>query len=578
MPNLSEKDHDELEDFLDPIDEAINDEDYDALNATIQPVPIVPVNVHPHHHPPPPPHFYHLHPPPPHTYHPRMHAIPTNVHHMSPPPHHQHHLGPMPQPLYQILGMRSPHRQIEHGKVFFDTNETHQRDFGSNKETDNLEMLRGIDHDPIEICPETLQKQLQKNSSKHINLEQDKETQVAVNEEDNNNISNNGKVTEVNEEEENDQLRFDTKVESEPQDPEVKARRELIEKTEAKSELEIALKTELDIRKKQVETLRSELIHMKNFVSRRRQKYKRKRSNDKAPRKAMSAYNLFMQDRFRKIAKENKEVLLDASNCKNMERVEASSLVTKTGHEWSKLSLEQRQVYEERAKADRERYEKEMDIYNPGRKNVRKRAKTAYNMFFTAHMNALKSKDKTFPSERGEAARIVGNAWKKLSSEDRQMYEESATLANEKMEREYKAKIAEEKEQEENEEQEKEKMKKLERQDHHHILHQEEKEDEIKDFEEKEDEENNFENESTAEAATVEQPAPVMIPHVPPPPGMLFYPPVPIEYYHIPPPPGAIPIEGGKEHAGNAHPPVFSPFPYHPHFPPPHFQPPPPEM
>lgn len=565
MPSLSEKDHDELEDFLDPIDEAINNVDYDAFNATIQPVPIVPVNVHPHHHPPPPPHFYH--PPPPHAFHPRMHAIPANVHHMPPPPHHHHHLEPISQPHYQHVGMRSPHQHVKQKKVVYhETDERHQRDDGFNKEAGNLEMLRGIGHDPIEMRPETLQEQLQKNSSKHMHLEQEKDAQVERNEEDN------VKATEIKEEE-NDELRFDTKVESQPQDPEIKARLDLIANNEAKTELEIALKTELDIRNKQVETLRSELIYMKNFVSRRRQKYKRKRPNDKAPRRAMSAYNLFVQDRFRKIAKENKEVLMDASNCKDMERVEATSLVTKTGNEWSNLSLEQRQAYEERAKVDRERYEKEMDIYNPGRKNVRKRAKTAYNMFFTAHMNALKSKDKNFTSERGEAARIVGNAWKKLDAKDKQMYEESATLANEKMERECEAKIAEEKEQEENEEQEKEQMKKLEKQDNHHILHQEEKEDEVKDTEE------NIEHESPTAAEPVQQPAPVMIPHVPPPPGVLFYPPVPIDYYHLPPPPGVIPIEGGKEYAsGNAPPPVFSPFPYHPPFPPPHFQPPTPDI
>lgn len=51
-------------------------------------------------------------------------------------------------------------------------------------------------------------------------------------------------------------------------------------------------------------------------------------------------------------------------------------------------------------------------------------------MFFSAHVLRLKQTDAGVPSERGSVARIVGNAWKQLSSEEKQYYEREADKHN----------------------------------------------------------------------------------------------------------------------------------------------------
>lgn len=66
-----------------------------------------------------------------------------------------------------------------------------------------------------------------------------------------------------------------------------------------------------------------------------------------------------------------------------------------------------------RAKQDRKRYDEQMAKYQPPDKQVnRKRNKTGYNMFFSAHVLRLKQSEQGVPSERGSVARLVGNAWK----------------------------------------------------------------------------------------------------------------------------------------------------------------------
>lgn len=66
-----------------------------------------------------------------------------------------------------------------------------------------------------------------------------------------------------------------------------------------------------------------------------------------------------------------------------------------------------------RAREDRKRYEEQMAKYQPPDKQAnRKRNKTGYNMFFSAHVLRLKQTDAGVPSERGSVARLVGNAWK----------------------------------------------------------------------------------------------------------------------------------------------------------------------
>lgn len=72
-----------------------------------------------------------------------------------------------------------------------------------------------------------------------------------------------------------------------------------------------------------------------------------------------------------------------------------------------------------------------MAQYNPpDKQSNRKRNKTGYNMFFSAHVLRLKQTESGVPSERGSVARLVGTAWKQLSQEDKQYYEREADKHN----------------------------------------------------------------------------------------------------------------------------------------------------
>jgi hypothetical protein len=83
------------------------------------------------------------------------------------------------------------------------------------------------------------------------------------------------------------------------------------------------------------------------------------------------------------------------------------------------------------ARADKERYEKQMAEYQPPDKlQNRKRNKTGYNLFFSSHVLRLKTTDHGVPSERGSVARLVGSAWKQLSADEKQYYESEADKHN----------------------------------------------------------------------------------------------------------------------------------------------------
>ena len=207
--------------------------------------------------------------------------------------------------------------------------------------------------------------------------------------------------------------RFDTRVEQPPQDPISKAQQNLIAKSKPITELEIALVAELERKNHLISNVTNELNKIKQFISKRKQTYKRKRKEGGAPKRALSAYNIYIKEKFKILAKENQEALTDASTNKALQRVKPENLVAKTGNEWKKLSKEEKQKYEEMAKADKKRYKDEVAVYNPPEPRPNKRRnKTGYNVFFTAHVNRVKENDTGLPSERGSVARMVGNAWK----------------------------------------------------------------------------------------------------------------------------------------------------------------------
>jgi len=131
-------------------------------------------------------------------------------------------------------------------------------------------------------------------------------------------------------------------------DPEIAQQNEIIKNTEPQSELEIALTEALRRRDEQIENLSAEVGKLKEFISKRKQTYKRKRKESGAPTRALSAYNIFVQDRFSRLAKENEQALKSNDTDAKLKRVPPASLVASTGNEWKELAGEEKAHYEER--------------------------------------------------------------------------------------------------------------------------------------------------------------------------------------------------------------------------------------
>lgn len=195
--------------------------------------------------------------------------------------------------------------------------------------------------------------------------------------------------------------------------------------------LEHALKAELDRQIQHNEMLVGECTKLRGFISKRKQTYKRKRKDESAPRKKLSGYNLFVRERFAKIAKANEDALKNADSGAELKRIPPASNIASSGHAWSQLSAEEKARYNEMAKPDEDRFQKETADYTAPDKVNRKRAKTGYNVFFSKHVLELKQNDGGVPSERGSVARIVGDAWKKMSAEEKDEYERQADQRNE---------------------------------------------------------------------------------------------------------------------------------------------------
>jgi len=131
-------------------------------------------------------------------------------------------------------------------------------------------------------------------------------------------------------------------------DPAIIAQNEFIANTEATTELEKACKEALERKEAQVQRLVTAITKLKGFISKRKQTYKRKRKESTAPTRALSAYNIFVQDRFARLAKENERALKSDDTDVELKRVPPASLVASTGHEWKDLPVEQKAKYEER--------------------------------------------------------------------------------------------------------------------------------------------------------------------------------------------------------------------------------------
>ena len=144
------------------------------------------------------------------------------------------------------------------------------------------------------------------------------------------------------------ELADDFEVESTVVDPKVLEEQELIKMSVAVTPLEKALKAELERKEAHTERLLSEMLKLRQFISKRKQTYKRKRKDDGAPMRALSAYNIFVQERFSKLAKDNEAALKSDNLDAELKRVPPASLVAVAGSEWKELPPHEKARYEER--------------------------------------------------------------------------------------------------------------------------------------------------------------------------------------------------------------------------------------
>ena len=134
----------------------------------------------------------------------------------------------------------------------------------------------------------------------------------------------------------------------ETQDDETRRQDEIIANVKPTTELEKALTDVLARKDALIERITGEITKLKSFVQKRKQTYKRKRKEDGAPTRALSAYNLFIKERFEELAKENEKALKSDDAGAELKRVPPSNLVAKTGSEWKELPAEIKAEYEER--------------------------------------------------------------------------------------------------------------------------------------------------------------------------------------------------------------------------------------
>lgn len=164
-------------------------------------------------------------------------------------------------------------------------------------------------------------------------------------------------------------------------------------------------------------------------------KKKKRKKDPKAPKRGLSAFMFFSQEMRSKIQEKNPDASFG----------ETGKLL---GEAWKNVTEEEKKKFEDMAEADKERYKKEMESYVPpsdddddssddegspkkkkGKKkgakkdpNAPKRALSSF-MFFSKEMRS-KIQEQNADASFGEIGKLIGEAWKNVSEEEKKKYEE----------------------------------------------------------------------------------------------------------------------------------------------------------
>ncbi|XP_007235469.2 high mobility group protein B1a [Astyanax mexicanus] len=149
------------------------------------------------------------------------------------------------------------------------------------------------------------------------------------------------------------------------------------------------------------------------------------------PRGKMSSYAYFVQT----CREEHKKKHPDTS-------VNFSEFSKKCSERWKTMSAKEKGKFEEMARLDKARYEREMKNYVPPRGEKKKRFKdpnapkrppSAFFIFCAEYRP--KVKEETPGLSIGDVAKKLGEMWNKTSAEEKQPYEKKAAKLKEKYEK-----------------------------------------------------------------------------------------------------------------------------------------------
>ncbi|GMH95800.1 hypothetical protein TrVE_jg12761 [Triparma verrucosa] len=177
-------------------------------------------------------------------------------------------------------------------------------------------------------------------------------------------------------------------------------------------------------------------------------KGKKKKKDKNAPKRGMSAFMFFSNASRAQIKEENPGIAFGA-------------IATKISEKWKELSEDDKIPFEEKAAADKERYNKEMETYVPpddlsddepaskGKKsptkkkapkkdpNAPKGAKGSYMFFQAAKRVELKAENPEISF--GDMSKKIGELWKACTDEEKKPFEDQAAEDKERYSRETEA-------------------------------------------------------------------------------------------------------------------------------------------
>lgn len=159
-----------------------------------------------------------------------------------------------------------------------------------------------------------------------------------------------------------------------------------------------------------------------SLLKRRKKKLQGKGITLAVPKKALTAYAIFVKQKRREL-----------QDCQDF-NVKSPDMMKQLGKIWSNLSREERKTYEDVAKKDKERYEKEMNLLAVNGRTVEKlhevehkrpkKCLSAYMIFVRETRSKISKANPDMPVL--QIMKEVGNKWQNLTPTEKQIFQKMA--------------------------------------------------------------------------------------------------------------------------------------------------------